>query len=738
MKKIIVMTGLLLIAAFSYARGYAEGNTFVIEKEKFKIYFEGSTGQALKIDIVKKDEKKAESEFFVVRAPSGEMPVVKTNAAVISGYSINEEASGYVILKDGKKLYTSSIEVLEEGGIQETKKCLDKEVFYGMGEANDKLAIISKSFKIRNAAEYGNQARLYIPLVFSSGGDTFYTNANTNDIFKFGRKDESAVTYTTEKESYSYYFWNESNPKENVKRFYEFSDSKSMLPKWAFGYIQSKYGYETQEELLGIVNKFKEKNIPLSAVVLDLQWFKKMGDLDWNREKWPNPEAMDKYLEENGVKLITISEPFFTVDSKNYKEFEENGLFGKYPDGKTINWGDWWCFGSDYGAIMNPIAPKASEILGGKYINMVKTGIDAFWTDLGEPENADSRTMFNQYNEVEFHNYYNREWSKLVYNSIRSAYPDKRVFILSRSGFTGSAKYGVSIWSGDVSASFIGLRKQPVLGLNSGITGFSYWGSDVGGFVSGEKIPSEELFVRWMQFGAFTPVFRAHGSMSSREPWIYPGKSEDIITKYIKLRYEMMPYIYSSAYETYSEGIPMMRPLFMEYPEDKEVENIADQYFFGEYLMTAPILLAKDTEENKEVYIPEECYDFYTFETVKKGKLTIKHDIEKIPVFVRKGAILPFDKEGKEVITLVPDVKPSYFTLYSDDGITNNFEKGEFEAVKISLTKDGVTLDNVKSPREIELRVLKSEVKVKSEHTLDGKFVVIKVKLEKGNNIVKF
>lgn len=737
MKKNLVILLAIALSLSIFAKTSIEGNNIVIDKGIYKLSIMGTENSMLKVDFIKKNSKKAESEFFIEKKSSGEAPVAGKDFMTLAGYKIAEEENGFVVYMNDKKLFRSSFEITD-AGIQETKECLDKELFYGLGEANDKLAIISKNFKIRNAAEYGNQARLYVPFVFSSGGDSFYYNAYTNDGMKFGRKDESKLIYTTEKESYNYYFWNEKNPKENVKKFYEFSKSKSMIPKWTFGYIQSKYGYETQQELMDIVNKFKEKDIPLSAVVLDLQWFKKMGDLDWNREKWPNPEEMDKFLEKNGVKLITISEPYFTVDSKNYKEYEDNGLFGKYADGKTINWGDWWCFGADYGAIMNPIAPKANEIIGKKYTNMVKTGIDGFWTDLGEPENADQRTMFNQYSEVDFHNYYNREWSRLVYDSLRKEYPDKRVLILSRSGFTGSAKYGVSIWSGDVSASFIGLRKQAVLGINSGMTGFSYWGSDVGGFVSGEKIPTEELFVRWMQFGTFTPVFRAHGAMSSREPWIYPGKSEDIITKYIKLRYEMMPYIYSSAYETYKNGIPIMRAFMMEYPEDKENENIGDQYFFGEYLMVAPVLLSKESEEEKEIYIPDDCFDFYTFDAVKKGKLKFKPEIDKIPVFVKKGAILPFEKNGNLVITLVPDKKTSKFTLYNDDGITNEYEKGKYEAIEIALDKKGVIFNNVANEKEVELRILKSEADISEKGTEDGKFVVKTVKLLKGENIIKF
>lgn len=734
MKKISFLVCMLIFAVNSFAISIIEGNKYIIEKKEIVISFKECKNNMINIKAYKKNTKIKESSFYINLDESQSQVLKNQDKYKVGRYLIREEKNGYSLWNGDVKLYESSFELVNSG-IKEYKDCLNKERFYGIGEASDKVVLNGMEFQLRNNAEYGNQARLYIPFYFTNKGDSFYYNINTGDIINFSDKKEAKVENITNNEILDYYYWNTKSPQESVDEFYKLSNSYSLLPKWSFGYIQSKYGYENQNEVIDLINKFEAKKIPISAVVLDLQWFYTMGDLDWDKNKWKAPKELKTFLNSKDVKLITISEPFYTVNSKNYKEYEDNGIFAKDINGNTVTWSDWWCFGADYGAILNPIAPNAKKIAGKKYQQMSEMGIDGFWTDLGEPENTPESAYFSNFTEQEFHNYYNKEWSKLIYESMNEKYPDKRLFILSRSGFTGSAAYGVSIWSGDSTSSFEGLRKQVAMGINSGLTGFSYWGCDVGGFESGKQKPNEELFVRWMQFGTFIPIFRAHGAMSPREPWIYSGKSEDIITKYIKKRYEFLDYIYSSAFETYLQGTPIMRPMFYSYSNDENLIENETQYMFGDYIMVVPIT-AKNKKSIK-IYFPEECYDINNFEKIEKGEKEVKVSLEDIPVYFIKGAIIPTEKDGNKILTIISG-KNSSFTIYLDDGISNNYKSGNYNKIEIKTSKNGIIINSMVEEKRV-IRVLKDGVEFKNSIWKDdGKFMTYELNITKGENKIDY
>ncbi len=663
----------------------------------------------------------------------------------IGNYRIAPDRNGFTVFYRNEKCYRS--EFLRKGNyLKEIKNCFDRELFYGMGQSSDRFALYRTRIDMYQEARYGDRAYMAIPFFFSNGGDGFYYDANTKDMFSFKDKYSAQVHYLTESNHIQYYFHPEKNLKSLISWFYTFSNSKALLPKWAFGYIQSKYGYKSEAEVYAIVNQFKSLQIPISAIVLDLYWFKHMGDLDYHPNHWPNPLKMDQFLEKNGIKLITISEPFYTVDSKNYNSFKNHGLFALNKLGTPLTWKDWWCFKSEKGSIINPIAPGSAKIIGSLYLNMMDKGIDAFWTDLGEPERTPEQARFNQYSKHEFHNYFNREWSRLIHQSISEKYPDRRLFILSRSGWTGSAGYGVSVWSGDVRSDFYALDIQSTLGINAGLTGFSYWGSDVGGFESGGKIPARELFIRWMQFGTFSPVFRAHGAMSSREPWIHGEETTRIIKKYIQLRYRLMPYIYSSAFQTYKEGLPIMRPMLLEHPDDPHelVNDRLTQYYFGDYLLVAPVTSPLNEAEDMEIYLPEgEWYEFESLKRTDSGLKSQSLTIESIPVYVKGGAIIPMNENDRSVILLAPSTKSmqSKFTWYHDDGISNQYKKGIFEAIDIYLSNQEIVFNNVKNVRPIRLKILKAAIKnprFKTKSLHSGPFYLIDTILKPGRTKIRF
>lgn len=644
----------------------------------------------------------------------------------IGDYYVEITQDGYKLKDENKNLvYISEIEIEYDkngafiaiesewdrvGLVQQLK---EKRTYYncnklfGMGESNNNLELKNKSFKMYHTADLGNQELMYIPFYFSKTGHATYINANGNDTIDFIQQDDTNIMtiYSTNQLYFDYYLYHRDTPKDVVSTFYSFAKANSLIPKWVFGYIQSKFGYESEDEIYDLLNKIEHYDVPVSAIVIDLHWYKVMGDLDWNLERFPHYREMYEKLKSKNIKMMTITQPFFAKDSKNYEEFDKNDVFAKRiketPVPQTMVWGDWWCRDSLYGSVINPIAKSTQKLLGKKYIEMKQKGLDGFWLDLGEPENVPPQTYFNQYTEEEFHQYFSHEWIKILYSEIQKAFPNERLFFLSRCGFTGTARYNVSIWSGDSSATFTNLKNQIMIGVNSGLSGYSYWGSDAGGFLSQLKLPEEELYIRWLQFACFTPVFRTHGKKTPREPWCFGGNTTKLMVDLIKLRNNLIPYIYSSSYQTYKDGIPIMRPMFFENCDDENVWSIDDQYYFGDSLLVAPVVKRLSEEKKKQVYLPKGTwYDFYTLKPIKtKGYNLIDMTLEKIPVYIKEGGIVMMD--DKLVIT--QSSSENHWIWYIDDGETNDYLNGKYEAIKIQLKNNILTFYNVKEEKNINI-----------------------------------
>ena len=309
-----------------------------------------------------------------------------------------------------------------------------------------------------------------------------------------------------------------------------------------------------------------------------------------------------------------------------------------------------------------------------------------FRPDLGEPEKVPEDLKYGKYAEQDFHNYYNFYWSKALFEGVHKIKPDHRLFIMSRSAGTGSGKFNVSVWSGDVSVSWPALGNQIAYGINAGLSGLPYWGSDVGGFV--QNVSPAELYVRWQQFGAFTPIHRAHGT-GPREPYAYPDKEREIVTNFIRIRTRLLPYIYSTARQTMS-GIPMMRPMFYE-DAATPVNYIETQYMFGDSILVAPVTKEASATTERTLYLPKGIwYDFFTHEKVNAGngkEITVKTSLEKIPVYVKEGAIIPEQKNDELSVLVFPSEsgKESSFVFYNDDGVSEKYKNGEFGEVQFVL-----------------------------------------------------
>ena len=694
-----------------------------------KIFFTPCENGYLKIEALGK-KYSAPAQSLELKIPTvNETFTANGNELIWKDYKIVKNDEGYELYYKDTLRYTSTF-YYEDGEIEEERYYNDVDAYYGMGQIHKSVNLAGKRAIIYHEPNYGDQTYLYVPFYITKSKDTVYVNANGYDKLKFPRDKEDPVVCGSGTGRIESYYKVDDSFKSAVSGFYKISGESAMLPKWVFGFTQSKYSYETTDEVINLVERFKKENIPLSAVVLDLAWFNKMGDLDWNKEKFPDPKALDDYLESNNIKLITISEPFFATDSLCYDEFRKAGIFADDENGKPVLWNDWWCVnGSKEGAIINPLHPKAEKLLGDKYIKMVESGIDSFWTDLGEPERCPPAATFSGISETFFHNYFNREWSKIIMSAVTKQYPNRRFFLLSRSGYTGSKSYAVSNWSGDVPATFDGLKQQIAEGLSSGLSGFPYWGSDVGGFTPDFSDP--ELMTRWYQFGAFTPVYRAHGT-DSREPWVAGEKNLPIIRNYINYHYQLLPYTYSLSREMCRDGLPLMRSMFIEY-EDAPAKFLDKQYFFGANILVCPITNSLNFKKEIEVFLPDgNWYSWDNMKLYNGGTYTLPAKMEDIPVFVKEGSITPLDYNGKSALLLTPaeNINGS-FIFYDDDGISNNHKKGEYTEVKYEL--NGFTIKasvlNGKLADEITLLVPANCPVKSSNWTIDGKYKVKTVKL---------
>ena len=467
-----------------------------------------------------------------------------------------------------------------------------------------------------------------------------------------------------------------------------------MLPSWALGYIHCRERFHSQEELLATARRFREEGIPIDLIVQDWQYWGKYGwnAMKFDEEFYPDPTQMVSDLHDMDMKLMLSVWSKIDPSSDLGKEAQDRGLF--IPETTWIDFFD----------------PEASEFYWDNFSSrLLPIGIDAWWQDATEPENDDlegRRIMKGAEPGERFRNIYPNMVNKTVYEGLRKDDPERRAMIFTRSGFSGIQKYGAVLWSGDVGNDWQTLRYQIAAGLNFVSTGLPWWTYDAGGFFRpGDQYTNAgyiERLIRWVQASTFLPLMRVHGYMSDTEPWNYGPEAQRIITDYIRLRYTLMPYIYSEASEVTFGGSTIMRPFVFDFPADAEALKQDGSYMFGKSLLVSPVM---DSEVSEwKVYLPENqagWYDWWSGEKTEGGQyVAAKVDIETIPVYVKGGSIVPTGPDrqhvaekvdGPVVINIYPGADAT-FTLYEDEGDNYNYENGAFSTIRFVWNDAGRTL----------------------------------------------
>ncbi len=529
-----------------------------------------------------------------------------------------------------------------------------------------------------------------------------------------------------------YYFIAGQNFDEVISGYRTLTGKASLYPKWVLGFWQSRERYQSSQDIEENLAEFRKRHIPIDNIVQDWNYWKvdSWGDHTFESSRYPNPQAMlDSVHAMHGRFMISVWPKFYDTVG-NYKELDKNGWMYHQAIKDDIH--DWLGFrGSFYDAYdagaRKMFWRQIDENLYSKYNHDGIAGVDAWWMDASEPNVRDCTPMWYRKalsgptvlgTSTEYFNAYSTVNADAIYNGQRSVYKGKdnepRVFLLTRSGFAGEQRFSTATWSGDIGTRWEDMRAQMTAGLNYSMSGIPFWGMDQGGFsvesryvaaqqnynktgVENEDLKEwRELQTRWNQFGAFIPLFRVHGQWPTREIWNIAPEDHPCYKSFVyydKLRYRLMPYLYSLAGWAHFKDYTLMRALVMDFNGDKEVENIGNQWMFGPALMACPVGYYK--ARNRSVYFPKQCgwYNLYTNEYVEGGQsLVVDAPYECIPVYVREGAIIPFgpemewcDEKPAELINLyVYAGQNGSFQLYEDEGVNYNYEKGKYATIDIT------------------------------------------------------
>lgn len=555
--------------------------------------------------------------------------------------------------------------------------------FYGAGERGHSFNLRGDTLVMYNRQNYGytgddpriNQMNITMPLFLSSDGfavvfdDFAAAKMVMNNPIEYITESDRPVTW--------YYVGGVSSLDDVTEHLTELTGRQPLAPFWALGYITSKYGYRTQAETEGTIDTLRRAGYPVDGIVLDLYWYGKeqdMGSLSWEPSQWPDHEGMLARLDSLGVKTIAISQPYVLRNGRGisvYDELAPKGMFVADSAGGVQDVTIW----VGEGGMFDVSNPATRQWLSDRYEALTRGGMGGWWGDLGEPEvHPESGVHANGLSTRLYHNKYGNDWSSIIADLYKSKFSDRRLMTLMRGGTTGLQRYSVFPWSTDVSRSWGGLEPQIRIMLNSGLSGLGYMSSDLGGFAVDPEHPYlPELYVRWLQAGLFTPVFRTHAQQFA-EPYNYPQYAS-IVEPLVKERYRWLPYNYTLAYENAAFGLPLVRPLDFRCSASGRYDNVTDQYLWGDELLVAPVLVEGAVQ--RKIVFPEgsEWIDMYDPSARYAGGTEIEaYDapLDKLPLFVRAGAFIP---TADYAMSNTGDYRAGEFTInyFPSAGVESNY-----------------------------------------------------------------
>ncbi|MGU8165707.1 glycoside hydrolase family 31 protein [Clostridium perfringens] len=620
----------------------------------------------------------------------------------------------------------------EEGNVYISKvnDCL---AYYGLGEKGgdlNKRGCYTENFNTDDpetdddSITYYKTIPFYVALKEEATYGIFFDNS-FRSYFDMGKEMGDRIFFGAIGGQIQYYFIPGESIKEVVKNYTALTGRMEMPPLWSLGYQQCRFSYFSQEELRELVKTFEEKDIPLDVVYLDIDYMDGFRVMTFKTPNFDDAAGLISDLKEKGIRTITIIDPGVKVDEEYdvFKRGKEGNHFTKKLDGEMFI-GAVWPGDSAFPDFSNKDCREWWKSELKKFIS--EHGMDGIWNDMNEPcvFNNDHKTMLetclhNSDNGViehkEFHNRYGFEMSRCSKEAQEELHPNERGFSMTRATYAGGQRYS-SVWTGDNMSLWSQMRMSISMNANLGISGFSFVGNDVSGFGLDS---SEELFIRWMEMGPFIPIFRNHSNMYTRrqEPWAFGPRAEKIAKKSIELRYELLPYIYDLYYISHKEGLPIFRPMIMEYEKDMNLLNMREQFMLGENMIVAPVLY--EGERSKTVYLPKgSWFNYFTMEKLQGGKwYKLPCELDEILVFVKEGAIIPtYNKKFRNVKERPKNILLKVFGEnakgfhYNDDGHSMEYLEGKYTYMDIKVVdgKEELKLiNNGYSIEEIEIEIIK-------------------------------
>ena len=561
------------------------------------------------------------------------------------------------------------------------KFTLDKtEALYGGGSRA--ININRRGYQLENFHQphYGyslgeQNLNVSIPFITSSKGYGIYFDNIAAGTFDLGKSKADELSYLTESGKASYFIMTGSN--DQLLASYTYLTGKQPLPpRWALGFIQSRFGYKSATETIETVKKTIAAGYPIDATVLDLFWYgdvKTMGNHAWRRDSFPEPEKMLHTLKELGVKTIPITQTFVTKLSDNFAAASSANILAKNAKGEDYIIEDFWAGAA---GLVDIFKPQAQQYLWNFYRQRITEGVAGWWCDLGEPEKHPDGVVHSIGKARDVHSIYPLTWAKTIFDGYQKDFPEQRVFNLARSGGAGMQRYATFPWSGDVFRSWSGYKAQIPIMLGMSMSGIGYMHADAGGFAQGEK--DAELYIRWMQFAAFTPIYRAHAdpAVAAPEPIFWDEATQKIVKEYVNMRYRFLPYTYSLAYQNTTSGRPLALPINYFEPNNTKLSAVNDAYLWGKDLLIAPI--QEKGKTSRTVYFPKGRWiNWWTSELVSDSTV-VNAPLEQVPIFAKSGSIVPMTINLKNTEAYTGDTlvlryfadatQRADFTLYDDNG----------------------------------------------------------------------
>jgi len=574
------------------------------------------------------------------------------------------------------------------------------EQYFGLGEKSTPLDKRGRSYMMWNTDPAGFDAStdpLYqsVPFLLALRNGRAYGLFFDNPYrssFDLGEESPDLLSFGAEGGELNYYFFSGPTPQRVIGRFTEQVGRSPLPPRWAMGYIQSRYSYYPDRKVRFIADNFRERRIPCDGIFLDIDYMDGFRIFTWDKSRFPDPHRMLADLHQEGFHIIAIVDPYVKVDP-NYWVYQQ-GLSGahflKKPDGTPFTGTGW----PGESAFPDFASEKVRSWWGSLFQGQLEEGIAGYLTDMneptifrpdGNPATFDLALMHQTDHgprpHAEIHNVYGMLESAATRDALLRFRPNQRPLVITRATFAGGQRYAAQ-WSGDNWGTWDHLRLSMPMLMTMGLSGLQFSGADIGGI---SPVPSPELYTRWLQAGVLTPFCWTHsGGPGNLEPWAFGNRLEEINRHSIELRYKLMPYLYTAFWEAAETGIPVMRPLLLEYPDDPMAVQQNDEFLLGRNLLIAPV--TKDDESRRQVYLPRGVwYDFWTNRrAMGQQSLSVEAPLERIPIFVRGGAILPSQQliqyAGQAAIDpLIFDIYPegtSTAQYYEDDGISFDYQRG--------------------------------------------------------------